>query len=86
MASQAMELLGGEDLEGTFYDHEDALRSKREHLEDLARLLPWVATIDGFQHWVYTHPGHSVREREEFWIGLWKRFGGGESWEGYEQF
>ena len=86
VASQAMELLAGEHLESTFYDHEDALRSKREHLEDLARLLPWVATIDGFQHWVYTHPGHSVKEREEYWIQLWKRFGGGESWEGYEQF
>ncbi len=86
VGSQAMELLAGEHLEGTFYNHEDAARSKREHLEDLARLLPWVATIDGFQHWIYTHPGHSVKEREDYWIELWRRFGGGESWEGFEPF
>jgi oligoendopeptidase F len=86
VASQAMELLAGEHLEGTFYNREDALRSKREHLTSLAKLLPWVATIDAFQHWVYTNPGHSRGDREEFWVKLRERFGGGESWEGYDVF
>jgi oligoendopeptidase F len=86
VASQGMEFLAGEHLEGTFYIHEDAVRSKKEHLEDETRLFPWVATIDAFQHWVYTHPGHTVKEREDFWVELVDRFGGGESWNGYEHF
>jgi oligoendopeptidase F len=86
VASQAMELLAGEHLEGVFYNHTDYVRSKREHLTDLVGLLPWVATIDAFQHWVYTHPGHSVADREEFWVELRKRFGGADSWEGYEAY
>jgi oligoendopeptidase F len=86
VASQAMELLAGEHLEGVFYNHADYLRSKREHLTNLVKLLPWVATIDAFQQWVYTHPGHSVAEREEFWVKLKERFGGGDSWDGYEDY
>ncbi len=84
VASQAMELMAGEHLEGTFYDREGAKRSMREHLVDTVKLLAWVATIDAFQHWVYTHPGHSHEERREFWVKLKERFGGRESYEGYE--
>jgi len=85
VASMSMELLGGEHIEGTFYDHNDAARSRHEHLESIVRLLPWIATIDAFQHWVYTNPDHTPREREEFWLRLRVRFGGGESWERYEE-
>jgi oligoendopeptidase F len=86
VASQTMEIIGGEHLEGTFYNKEETARSRREHLTLLVRLLAWIATIDAFQHWVYTNPGHSREEREEFWVSLRKRFGGIESWEGYENF
>ncbi len=84
VASQAMELMAGEHLEGTFYDQEGAKRSMREHLVDTVKLLAWVATIDAFQHWVYTHPGHSREERRDFWTKLRERFGGPESYDGYE--
>jgi oligoendopeptidase F len=86
VASMTMELLGGEHLERTFYDHGDMVRSRRIHLVTVVRLLGWIATIDAFQHWVYTNVGHSQRERQEFWIKLRERFGGPESWEGYEGF
>lgn len=84
VASQAMELMAGEHLEGIFYNHEEFERSRREHLVDTVKLLPWVATIDAFQHWVYTHPGHSREERREYWVKLKERFGGQENYEGYE--
>jgi oligoendopeptidase F len=84
VASMSMELLGGEHIDGTFYNREDAARSRHEHLETIVRILAWIATIDAFQHWVYTHPDHTHAEREEFWLKLRQRFGGGESWEGYE--
>lgn len=84
VASMGMELLGGEHLE-VFYRKDQAARSKREHLERIVRLLPWIATIDAFQHWLYTHPGHSRGERRAKWLELRRRFGGIESWEGYEE-
>ncbi len=83
VASMSMELLGGEHL-GAFYPPEEAARSKREHLEGIVTFLPWCATIDAFQHWIYTHPAHSQAEREACWLELHRRFGGIESWEGYE--
>jgi oligoendopeptidase F len=86
VASQAMELLTGEHLEGVFYDHADYVRAKQKHLTSLVKLLPWVATIDAFQHWVYTHPGHSISDREEYWVKLKERFGEGDSWKGFEPF
>lgn len=84
VASMSMELLGGEHIEDTFYNHQDAVRSKKEHLESIVRILAWVATIDAFQHWVYTHPDHTIKEREEFWLKLRDRFGGSENWDGLE--
>jgi oligoendopeptidase F len=86
VASQAMEIIGGEHLEGTFYNKEDAARSKREHLASVVKLLAWIATIDSFQHWIYTHPNHTRDERRDQWIKIRKRFGGAESWNGYEDF
>ncbi len=86
VASQTMEIVGGEHLEGTFYSQSDAYRSRREHTTLLIRLMAWIATIDAFQHWVYTHPGHTREDREEFWLSLRKRFGSVENWEGYENF
>ncbi len=84
VASMSMELLAGEHLEGAFYNDEDAARSKREHLDSIVGLLAWIATIDSFQHWIYTNPDHTYEERETFWLKLRQRFGGNEKWDGYE--
>jgi len=86
VASQTMEIIGGEHLQGTFYNKEDAARSKRDHLISLVRLLAWIATIDAFQHWMYTNPEHSREERSKQWVKLRERFGGLENWKGYEKF
>src|SRR5881409_3189469 len=86
VASQAMEIIGGEHLEGTFYSKEDAARSKREHLASIVKLLAWIATIDAFQHWIYTNPSHTREDRQDQWVRLRKRFGGAESWVGHEEF
>ncbi len=86
VASQTMEIIGGEHLQGTFYNKEDAARSRRDHLTSLVRLLAWIATIDAFQHWIYTNPGHSKQVRQKVWIKLRERFGGLENWTGFEKF
>lgn len=84
VASTSMELIGGEHLEGTFYSAQDARRSNREEIERMVKLFTWVATIDAFQHWVYTHPGHSLQERADEWVKIMARFSGLESYEGLE--
>jgi len=53
-------------------------------LEGIVEMFPWVATIDAFQHWIYTHPGHSRDERRAAWLALMDRFGGDVDWSGHE--
>ena len=85
VASMTMEIISGEHYEGTFYTREDARRSNREEAVDNVKLFTWVATIDAFQHWVYTHPGHSHEERTKAWVDTSNRFCGLESYEGLEE-
>lgn len=83
VASMTMELFGGLDL-SEFYAPEDAQRSYQELLEGVVTVLPWIATVDGFQHWVYAHPGHTREQRRAAWNDLVSRFGGEVDWTGYE--
>jgi oligoendopeptidase F len=46
-------------------------------------IFPWVASVDAFQHWVYTHPGHTRDQRAQAWLELMARFGGDVDWNGY---
>lgn len=84
VASMGMELLGQPYLE-EFYSKKEADRARAGHLEDLLSTYTWVATIDAFQHWVYTDPGHSRQDRKNAWLDLKRRLGGGEDWSGYEE-
>ena len=83
VASMSMELLGSEHLE-TFYDQDGADRARRKLLEGIVRFLPWMATIDSFQHWIYTHPAHTRSERTQAWLSITSRFSGGVDWTGLE--
>jgi oligoendopeptidase F len=85
LASMSMEMLTM-DLWREFYPIEDDFhRAKKEQLESILKILPWIAQIDEFQHWVYEHPVHSVQERQEKWVNLSKEYGTGlTDWEGYE--
>ncbi|RAH15887.1 MAG: M3 family oligoendopeptidase [Methanobacteriota archaeon] len=79
VASMSMELLTqpGWDI---FYEGGDANRARRAHLEGVIFLLPWIATIDSFQHWVYSNPEHTREERESAWIEIRERFGSEMNW------
>jgi oligoendopeptidase F len=83
VASMSMELLGARFLD-EFYGDEESRRSYRNLLEGVVLLFPWIATIDAFQHWTYTHEGHTRGERESSWLDLQTRYGGIEEWDGYE--
>lgn len=75
VASMTMELLTMP-YWGAFYPNEaDANRARRKQLEGTISLLPWIATIDAFQHWVYTNPTHTREQRAQAWLKLDERFG-----------
>ncbi len=84
VASMSMELLGNEFLE-EFYALPEAQRARRNHLEGILEIFPWIVTVDAFQHWIYSHPGHSREERTAAWLSLMDRFGGEVDWSGYEE-
>ena len=84
VASTSMELMSGEHYEGAFYSSEGARRSNMEEAMGNVKLFTWVATIDAFQHWVYTNPQHTKEERAEAWVRTFNRFSGLESYDGLE--
>ncbi len=90
VASMGMELLSMKHwaASGAFYQpgSEDFQRACREQIKRSFVLLPWIAMIDAFQHWVYSNVGHSRQQREAQWVSLDERFGNAISWEGLEAY
>ncbi|MEM7627093.1 MAG: M3 family oligoendopeptidase [Planctomycetota bacterium] len=86
VASMSMELMGC-DHYGVFYDGEEqAARAKRKQLEGIIRFFPWMATIDMYQHWLYTNPGHGIAERTAAWKDVFGRFHSPVvDWSGYDE-
>ncbi len=86
LASMAMELISMDHWNVFFENPDDLRRAKLEHLEDLIETLPWVATIDKFQHWLYVHADHTPAERKENWNRIMDEFGDSvTSWEGLQE-
>ncbi|QQE13213.1 M3 family oligoendopeptidase [Planctomycetota bacterium] len=77
VASMSMELFAEEYLEEFYPDKVDADRARRVHLEGVLSVLPWIATIDQFQHWLYTNPNHTREQRLDAWLKILDRFSTG---------
>ena len=84
VASMSMELLTLP-YHGQFYSPDECARALRERLEKFPTIMTWIATIDAFQHWVYTNPGHTRAARTIAWRALIKRFGNEISWDDCEE-
>ncbi len=84
VASMSMELLGNEFLE-EFYPPVEANRARKTHLEGIIGFFPWMATVDAFQHWIYTHADHTRAERKAAYLQLMDRFGGDVDYSGFEE-
>jgi oligoendopeptidase F len=74
LASMSMELISMEHWDVFFTNPDELKRAKREHLEDIIETLPWIATIDQYQHWIYEHANHSPEERKKQWNSVYDRF------------
>ena len=74
LASMSMELLTMDYWDEFFDNEEDLRRAKIEHLESIIETLPWVATIDKFQHRMYEHPDHTTEHRTVAWTHIYRQF------------
>lgn len=88
VASMSMELLAAPYLgkdHGGFYDADEYVRARVEHLDGVLEIFAWVATVDAFQHWLYTDPAAADRDaRDAKWLTIWERFNPGLDWSDLE--
>jgi len=86
-ASMAMELLTMDYWDEFFENQNDLKRAKATHLEKIILSFPWMALVDRFQHWVYTNPDHSKKQRTEKWVEMQNDLSTGNiDHTGYENF
>ncbi|MGB3546263.1 MAG: M3 family oligoendopeptidase [Saprospiraceae bacterium] len=78
LAAMSMELFSMEHWDIFYADPEDLRRARLQQLEMVLKVLPWIATIDAFQHWLYAHPDHDRAERAAAWSEIYYRFGSDE--------
>jgi oligoendopeptidase F len=76
VASMAMELISMEHWDVFFESEEQLNRARRYQTEKIISILPWIATVDAFQHWIYENPAHTRSERNEAWKKIHRRFAG----------
>ncbi|HKA48570.1 MAG TPA: M3 family oligoendopeptidase [Candidatus Dormibacteraeota bacterium] len=86
VASMSMELLAAPYLGqagGGFFSPEDQKRSRADHLQGILVVLAHIASVDAFQHWIYTSgEGHDRDARDRQWTRLRERFQPGVDWTG----
>lgn len=86
LASMSMELISMDVWDEFMKDPEELRRAKMGQLEGVIKTLPWIATVDKFQHWLYTNPNHTAEQRTEAWTAIADEFGTGVTdWSGYEE-
>jgi len=74
LSAFTMQLLAFENGELLFNSEQETKQAKKWVLENILIQLPWIATFDRFQHWVYKHPEHSQVERDQAWQYVYSRF------------
>jgi oligoendopeptidase F len=88
VASMSMELLAAPYLDqahGGYYAADDYRRARAEHLEGILLLMAHIASVDAFQHWIYTDPAGADRDaRDAAWLRIRSRFEQGIDWSGLE--
>lgn len=86
LASMSMELISMEHWDVFFTEAAELKRAKRSQLEGIINALPWIAAVDKFQHWLYTHPVHENLERTAAWTNIYREFSSDIiDWSGVEE-
>jgi oligoendopeptidase F len=86
LASMSMEFFTYDGLQ-EFYAEEEKDRAIQTHLKSIISMLPWIALIDKFQHWVYTNPNHTTEERTQNWNTMYNQLSSSiVDWSLYQDF
>ncbi|HZM28106.1 MAG TPA: M3 family oligoendopeptidase [Gemmatimonadales bacterium] len=88
LASMSMELLAAPHLATPtgYFSRDEARSAALEHLEDILIALGHIASIDAFQHWIYTSgEGGDQEARDRAWLRIRARFERELDWEGLEE-
>lgn len=90
VASMGMELLSSPYWTagaGGFFEAAEARRARVAHLERILVFWPYMAVVDAFQHWAYTHldAARDPANCDAKWLELWQRFIPGVDWSGLEK-
>lgn len=73
--SHGMELLLLDKLDRFYPEEEDFKSAQREELRRAFTMLYGPLSGDLFQHWLYTNPNHTAKERDEKYFEISKRYG-----------
>ena len=78
VAAMSMEKLAAPYLlkeKGGFYSKRDAAHAFIDHLQNTILFLPYMATVDAFQHWLYTTETEiTAADLDQKWLELEQRF------------
>jgi oligoendopeptidase F len=90
VASMSMELLASpfiDEQNGGYYTEDEQRRSRSELLEGIVLFFPHCASVDAFQHWIYTaDSGREADARDAKWLELRSRFeGDAVDWSGLDK-
>ncbi|NNM15339.1 MAG: M3 family oligoendopeptidase [Bacteroidia bacterium] len=77
LASMTMELISLDNWNKFFSNDDELTRAKKEHLQKVIEVLPWIAIVDKFQHWIYENPEHTRGERKNQWKAIYMEFSTG---------
>ena len=87
LASMSMELLSMKYWHLFFDSEKETKEAQKKQLEGVLKVLPWIATVDKFQHIIYTSPELTPAERKEAWKRVYEEFEQQTlSWNGFEHY
>jgi oligoendopeptidase F len=76
LASMGLEFMALYHLEEFYPAPKDQARAWFQQISRTITILPWIATVDAFQEWLYKHPHHTPAERKAQWVQIYQRFHG----------
>ena len=87
LASMSMELFTMDYWDEYYPNKADLKRAKLDQMERVLTVLPWVAQVDAFQHWLYENPTHTAEQREAEWVKISEKMSPkGVDWSELEDF
>jgi oligoendopeptidase F len=84
VASMGMECLSLPFTDEFF--REETARATQRHFEKIILFLPYMASIDALQHYVYTHVDAGIEAWKDHWQTLTRRFAAEVDWTGLEAY